>query len=351
MVLRAVHEETGEVVDAGALQLQEWIEKGVFDALSKGYLAGVDLDVMDRHPADPTARVLESYSFKVSGGGPDAGSEAELTLRMSNLRTTPAAANKPTITRDDIHSSMQRMIKSLVMLTATLDQLPADRFVSMSLSYNASVPPEYEPPLFCAGPPVPPAFAGSADPLTMALGEVKTGHGGVSLVFRHAAPLGPAVPTTPQQQQHHPTGAKQPIPSSALTQPDPPTQKVESGYDSDSTDAHWARKKAEMLEGAIKIADAVGPDMAETAVRSSHVARGAPPELMDEILAGVRAYQADAKAKAKAAGKTSRVKRPMHQTSQAQGQAQANDDGASQDVLAGPTFAKRVATYSHKGRR
>ena len=101
------------------------MEKGVFDALQRGYLARVQFEILDRHPADAGAVLLESYDFNVSHVGPGSGDEAEVRLNVKTAgagRAAPPAAaivptnaSAPTPSREDVHASVQRMIKSLVV--------------------------------------------------------------------------------------------------------------------------------------------------------------------------------------------------------------------------------------------
>ena len=324
MVLRAMDETTGEVLDKSGLMLQEWIEKGVFDALQRGYLASVDLDVFDRHPNDPFAKLLEKYAFVVDA--PANGAE-ELTMRMSGMvvgssNDKPAShtPTQPTPTKESIHASMQRMIKSIVMLTSSLDELPHDRFVSMSVGYNSSVPSGYEPPFFCAAPPVGVgAGAAGTQPkpkttMDMPLGHVNTGFGSVALSFVQPVVVAVAAAAA--------VGLEEEV---------PPTQKVveDDDDDADAVDRvveEQQQQWKQAVDGAQRIAKAVGRDMAETAIRSSNVVRGMPSEQVDEVVAlalalspppALPAPAVHVTATATATNhKSSRVKRPLHQTLQ-----------------------------------
>ena len=51
----------------------------------------------------------------------------------------------PLISRDDMKNQAKQYIRQLTQFAATLDELPADRYVTMQLCYNEEAPHAYEP--------------------------------------------------------------------------------------------------------------------------------------------------------------------------------------------------------------
>ena len=114
-------------------------------------------NVSDKEPSDPTARLIESYAYKIgyiddTGGEEQSHSRKNLNFELigsgkNNSVSVYQPDSKTTINKEEIHSALQSMIKSLVLLTSSLPPLPNRRFLSMTLYYNDTVPFEYEPPV------------------------------------------------------------------------------------------------------------------------------------------------------------------------------------------------------------
>eukprot|EP00755_Sulcionema_specki_P039056 Sspe_Gene.112112::Locus_94661_Transcript_1_1_Confidence_1.000_Length_1373::g.112112::m.112112 len=120
--------------------LLEWLEKGVFEALSKRYLHVVSLVVLDGTGKDEN--VIESYDFRVSY--PEAGGAAVTTSKH-----TP----KKSHTKEEVTTSLGDMLRALITITHVMADLPDERVVTMRLLYNDRAPKGYQPSFFCAATP------------------------------------------------------------------------------------------------------------------------------------------------------------------------------------------------------
>ncbi|XP_052260774.1 uncharacterized protein LOC127864923 [Dreissena polymorpha] len=144
----------------GAIQVIKWIQ-GCFDAFDKKYLRmlmiGLYVD-----PKNPDT-VIESYMFKFSyekAGG--------MEIYRNNEKISGAHSDT------EIRKATIRMLRSIILLTQTLDSLPDDIMMTMKLLYYEDVTPEdYEPPGFKAADND--NFAFEDEPLSIKVGDVNTG--------------------------------------------------------------------------------------------------------------------------------------------------------------------------------
>ncbi|KAG8732062.1 DNA binding protein, partial [Ceratobasidium sp. 428] len=134
-------------------------EKGIFDALEKQYLKSFVFAIyLDEK--DPK-NLVEAYTFNVSYHKID-GTDIQvpaLTLETSisklNLEQLDSSAavtksNRPP-TLGEVKKSVRVLIKGIVSMSQTLDELPDHRFATFKIYYNDHTPSEYEPPHFVAG--------------------------------------------------------------------------------------------------------------------------------------------------------------------------------------------------------
>ena len=115
-VLRPM-DSNGGVISDGALRVHEWLEKGAFKALDQNYLEKVTFNILDAHPSDPEARILESYSFRVAGTDSQ-GKPLSLAFerkKENNTITTTTTTNRAFVTKDEVHNAMQQLVKTLVV--------------------------------------------------------------------------------------------------------------------------------------------------------------------------------------------------------------------------------------------
>lgn len=158
----------------------QWLEQGVFDALSKKYLSTVLLEVYEvidqgggSTPAgqngvpletqrgestapegphegddDVSRRILEVFSFSVDY--PSASSGPKFTMSRGKKGRKGKPEPDQNRTRNGIKQSTSDVLVQLMELASTLAPLPANRVVSMKLLYTSATPEDYEPPMFRA---------------------------------------------------------------------------------------------------------------------------------------------------------------------------------------------------------
>jgi len=88
--------------------------------MDMNYLDKVTFNVLDAHPSDPNARVLESYSFRVASKGDS--KKGPLTVEVSERKNnssanvvTSTSTTTKTVTRDEVHAAMQKLVRTLVV--------------------------------------------------------------------------------------------------------------------------------------------------------------------------------------------------------------------------------------------
>ncbi|XP_057290313.1 HORMA domain-containing protein 1-like [Hydractinia symbiolongicarpus] len=142
-----------------ACRVIQWI-RGCFDALEKKYLRAVLVGIYE-DPEDPDT-VIEQYSFKFAygdGGGVD--------IYRNGTRITNAKSDKET------KKATIRLLRTIVLLSQTLNPLPDDVMMTMKLLYYDEVTPEdYNPPGFkdynCD------SFFFKDEPINIKVGDVAT---------------------------------------------------------------------------------------------------------------------------------------------------------------------------------
>lgn len=121
----------------GACQVIQWV-KGCFDALDRQYLrmiiVGIYVD------ADDPMTAVESYSFKF-----DYNNQKGITIFRNDEEVTSAFSEVET------KKATIKLLRTIIVLTQTLQPLPDDVMMTMKLYYYDAVTPEdYEPPGFQA---------------------------------------------------------------------------------------------------------------------------------------------------------------------------------------------------------
>lgn len=263
----------------------EWIENGAFKALELGYLDKLIFNVLDLHPDNAQAKVLESYTFKT-------GTRSEVSLGAGK-RDLTATIGSQVVTKEDVQDTMQKLIKTLVMLTSSLQQLPDTRWLSVSIVYNALAPQGYEAPQFSPqDPSKEPAF--DHDPLVIPMGEVGTGHQTLGLEFRQV-------------------------------DWDAAAAAAATASESDGTERQWEMEKEELIQQARSIvhnAERRGVS-AEVALKSSKLAESIPNQVLNDILSKMTTLQL-VKQPPPPKQTYGRVKRPLQQLQTCSNQV---DDG------------------------
>jgi len=88
-------------------------------------------------------QIIESYDFNFSY--PNDG----VVLDISSKSGKEKIKNEE-ISKDEVTKSMTRMIRTLISLAQTLDNIPDTRYITLKLFYYPNVPKDYEPTFFRA---------------------------------------------------------------------------------------------------------------------------------------------------------------------------------------------------------
>eukprot|EP00963_Diacronema_lutheri_P011320 scaffold1368_cov333-Pavlova_lutheri.AAC.15 len=152
-----------------------WVDEGVTDALTKSYLKSMSFLIC----AGSQDKVLEEYKFSFQYG---AGGE---------IKSLTMHSREPTFHLSCVGSIRQKvakLVRLLIALTTTLDDLPNSRRVFVRLSYHDHTPDEYEPPHFqsSTGQKFMPFATTGEKALVINLGSVETEFHQVSLHVRSA---------------------------------------------------------------------------------------------------------------------------------------------------------------------
>ncbi|CAA7405205.1 unnamed protein product [Spirodela intermedia] len=133
-------------MDTESRRLIDWMEKGVYDALQKKYLKTLLFCICENIEGP----MIEEYSFSFSYSSSDTEEVSMNVTRLGNKKQGMTfKSNSIEITPDQMRSSACKMVRTLVQLMRTLDQMPDERTILMKLFYYDDVTPEdYEPPFF-----------------------------------------------------------------------------------------------------------------------------------------------------------------------------------------------------------
>ncbi|KAJ8480410.1 hypothetical protein OPV22_024137 [Ensete ventricosum] len=166
-------------MDAESRRLIDWMEKGVYDALQKKYLKTLLFCICE----ETEGSMIEEYAFSFSYSSLNSDEVSMKVSRNGNKRNGATFKSDVTdVTPDQMRSSACKMIRTLVSLMRTLDQMPEERTILMKLLYYDDVTPaDYEPPFFrkCSENEAPSDW--TKTPLKMQVGNVNSRHVVLSL--------------------------------------------------------------------------------------------------------------------------------------------------------------------------
>jgi hypothetical protein len=182
-----------------AIALLSW-EKGVADALDKGYLKSLLFGIATDSEC---TQILEEYVFLFGNEGLTAtvaGKKHEVLLQpaagaasaAASAAPGPAPAPNAASEADRVRYEVSRLLRMLVTVTRTLEKVPDDRYLFAKMVYHDGTPDDYQPPLFSAATHATAANAGffPRRPFTMRLGSVRTPHHAVSLAVKSTLDAG-----------------------------------------------------------------------------------------------------------------------------------------------------------------
>ncbi|KAI9234923.1 MAG: DNA-binding protein [Podila humilis] len=145
--------------------LLDWLENGIFDALSRQYLrqlvVGISLDLGETEMHGGNGKTVETYTFDFSyqGGYPSVQLESPSEASGSDQRSEGKDKASTLQTVAQVQGSIAQMLRRLIVYTQTLEALTAEKFVNIRLYYRRDITPtDYEPPGFGACRPGPDPF-------------------------------------------------------------------------------------------------------------------------------------------------------------------------------------------------
>ncbi|KFH73420.1 hypothetical protein MVEG_00636 [Podila verticillata NRRL 6337] len=171
--------------------LLDWLENGIFDALSRQYLrqlvVGISLDLGETEMHGGNGKTVETYTFDFSyqGGYPSVQLESPSEASGSDQRSEGKDKASTLQTVAQVQGSIAQMLRRLIVYTQTLEALTAEKFVNIRLYYRRDITPtDYEPPGFGACRPGPDPFQiDSAAKVSM--GKVSTAYHSLKLHIQH----------------------------------------------------------------------------------------------------------------------------------------------------------------------
>ncbi|KAF3341691.1 essential protein for meiotic synapsis [Carex littledalei] len=161
-------------MDEESRRLIDWMEKGVYDALQKKYLKTLLFCICEKMEGP----MIEEYSFSFSYPK-TSEEEVHMNMTCNGNKNTAATFKSDTadVTPDQMRRSACKMIRTLVSLMRTLDQMPQERTILMKLLYYDEVTPEdYEPPFFRGCTENEAVNIWNRNPLKMEVGNVDSKH-------------------------------------------------------------------------------------------------------------------------------------------------------------------------------
>lgn len=146
--------------------LMQWIQKGVFDALQKGYLKTLVLGIFKdlKKPND----LIESYTFHFNYKSSEDSSADGVTITLMNSTSTTSATEREI-------TSQKNILRTILLLIQTLDDLPEERYLTLKLHYYEDrTPVDYEPEYFQQSDYDESLFYFSNDPVKFKLGSMES---------------------------------------------------------------------------------------------------------------------------------------------------------------------------------
>ncbi|OAE22749.1 hypothetical protein AXG93_2035s1330 [Marchantia polymorpha subsp. ruderalis] len=133
-------------LDAESRRLIDWMEKGVYDALQNKYLETLFFRLCDGEDGPMIEEYVFSFQYDVCSDRVSMDiTRSKGHGRKGNLMNT----NSADITPVQMKAAACKMIRTLVQLMRTLNNVPEQRTIVMQLYYNAdTTPASYEPPFF-----------------------------------------------------------------------------------------------------------------------------------------------------------------------------------------------------------
>lgn len=159
-----------EFQDSRAFELTQWLERGVFAAIEAGYLNEMKFAIFTEHPTTKQDLLLETYQFKVSYPTP-------------TNPGGPTLVNDTPVTKKSLKNQASKFVRSLIEFSATLEDLPDNRWITIQLDYVDDTPRDYEPEYFKKATHAIEGLDGSAKYMKIKIGKLASGHHNMSLNY------------------------------------------------------------------------------------------------------------------------------------------------------------------------
>ncbi|KAK6533210.1 DNA binding protein [Arthrobotrys megalospora] len=129
--------------------LLDLIERGIFSALSKGYLKAFQLAVfLDINNPEV---IQEAYTFSINYHARESGKLVDIKdILMSTVIQNGASCDHSAELLDiaQINRSVRALIRRLIVITQNLDLLPENRYLTIRLYHTPDAPGDWTPPMF-----------------------------------------------------------------------------------------------------------------------------------------------------------------------------------------------------------
>ncbi len=115
---------TGEVsiINEEAFLVTQWLERGVFLALEHEYITSMVFAIFTKDPKSKADILLETYEFRITYPSQD--------------HHFPQINDVDLTSKDAVKNQAVKLIRSLTEFTATLDNLPEERWITMELKVS-----------------------------------------------------------------------------------------------------------------------------------------------------------------------------------------------------------------------
>lgn len=134
---------TGSECSPEAKTVISWLERGIFDAITRGYLERATLCISEDEAG---TRMLESWTLSVSWEADSAGKEHPVLHTGGPHHMAVPLVSKERYSMAYVRDASKTMLRQLTLMLQTLPPLPSVHYISMRLLYrDDKTPPSYEP--------------------------------------------------------------------------------------------------------------------------------------------------------------------------------------------------------------
>ncbi|KIZ02527.1 putative Intraflagellar transport protein [Monoraphidium neglectum] len=176
----------GVQLSQDAQKLKDWVEKGVVEAVKERFLKKLYFGIAaDPECTDILEEFVFTFAYGADGGGTTMNLDASATAAGGKAHATfkggKAGAGSKLISIKHVKNQIYRLMRTLVELCSTLDEVPEQRHIFMRLTYQEDAPADYEPPHFAPATEQQANGAFAAQPFSMKAGSLATEHHRVSV--------------------------------------------------------------------------------------------------------------------------------------------------------------------------